>query len=39
MELTKTDDFQFTKNSLMSKNKKIDDRKTRLINEYKEIDN
>ena len=39
MELTKTKDFTIVKNSLVNKNKKVDDRRTKLLNEYKNIDN
>ncbi|MCP4294558.1 MAG: hypothetical protein GY786_03025 [Proteobacteria bacterium] len=39
MELTRTEDFIFVKNSLVQKNKKVDDRRTQLLNEYKNIDN
>lgn len=39
LELTRTKDFQFVKNILSSKNKKIDDRKTKMLNRYKKIEN
>lgn len=39
MELTRTKDFLFVKNNLVSKNKKVDDKRTKLLNDYKNIDN
>ena len=39
MELTRTKDFLDVKNSLINKNKKVNDSRTKLLNEYKNIDN
>ena len=39
MELTRTKDFMFVKNTLVNKNKKVDDKRTKLLNNYKNIDN